>query len=117
MREVVTSARTRLEALRSDPRRRLAVVLGGVLIGLGLGSVHWLGLVLGGALVALPARSIPRGVAHGLGLGVLGLLVFVVQLALQGALGPTLSTGFVGAIGLAVGLGAPLLGALVRAVA
>ena len=107
----------RLAALRADDRQRAAVVLVGVLLGLGLGSVHWLGLVLGGAVVSLPARTVPRGLAAGLGLGVVGLLAFGALLAAQGALGPALTTGTVGVVTVAVGLAAPLLGALVRGVA
>lgn len=104
----------RLAALRADGRQRVMVVLGGVLLGLGLGSLHWFGLVVGGAVVALPARTFPRGLASGLGLGVLALLVFAAELALQGALGPALTTGLVGGISVAIGLALPLLGSLVR---
>lgn len=106
----------RLARLRADDRQRQLVLLGGALLGLALGSVHWLGLVLGGALVALPARSIRRGLLHGLALGVIGLLVFVTLLAWQGALAPVLTTGMVGGIAVGIGLGAPLLGSLVRAI-
>ena len=118
MRPTERSARAeveeRLTALRDRDRRRTLVVLGGVLLGLGLGSIHWLGLVLGGALVAMPARTVPRGLAHGLGLGVLGLAVFAGLLWTQGALAAALATGTIGAVSVGVGLGAPLLGAFVR---
>jgi hypothetical protein len=92
------------------------VIAAGVLLGLGLGSLHWLGLVIGGAVVALPARTVPRGLAYGLALGVLGLGVFAGLLAWQGALWPALSTGMVGGIAVAIGLVAPLLGSLVRGI-
>jgi hypothetical protein len=105
----------RLVRLRADDRQRRLTVLGGVLIGLGFGSLHWFGLVLGGAIIALPARSIPRGLAAGLGLGLLELLIFAALLTWQGALGPVLSTGMVGAITVVIGLAAPFLGSLVRA--
>lgn len=106
----------RLAALRADDRQRAAVVAAGVVLGVGLGWLHWLGLVLGGALVALPARTVPRGLALGLGLGVLVLVAFAAVLAANGALAPALSTGMVGGVTVAVGLGAPLLGSLVRGV-
>lgn len=106
----------RLSRLRADDRQGRLVVAGGVLIGLGLGSLHWFGLVLGGAIVALPARTVPRGLGYGLALGVLELLVFAALLAWQGALGSALSTGMVGGIAVAVGLVAPLLGSLVRGI-
>lgn len=104
----------RLAALRADDRRRAAVVVAGVLVGLGLGWLHWLALALGGALVALPARTVPRGLALGAGLGLLELLLVAVLLASRGTLGPVLETGTVGVVAVAVGLGAPLLGSLVR---
>lgn len=106
----------RLATLRADGAQRRLVILGGVLIGLGLGSLHWVGLVLGGVVVALPARTIPRGLAYGLGLGVLEMVVFASLLAWQGALGPALTTGVVGGIAVAIGLAAPVLGSLVRAI-
>lgn len=104
----------RLEALRASGSQRTMVVLGGLLLGLGLGSLHWFGLVVGGAVVALPARSVPRGIAHGLGLGVLQLVVFAGLLAWQGALGQALSTGIVGGITVGLGLALPVLGSLIR---
>jgi hypothetical protein len=104
-----------LARLRANERRRRLVILGVALIGLALGTLHWLGLVLGGALVALPAPSIRRGLANGIGLGVLGLLLFAALLVLEGALGPVLATGMVGGLAVAIGLAAPLLGSLVRA--
>lgn len=92
------------------------VRLAGVFLGLGLGSLHWIGLVVGGALVALPAKTFPRGLATGLAFGILVLVVFAVQLVWFGALGSTLSMGMIGGIGVAIGLAAPLLGSLVRGI-
>lgn len=111
-----TPHRDRLTAVRSDPRQRRIVVAAGVLLGLGLGSLHWFGLVIGGAVVALPARTVPRGLGYGLALGVSQLLVFAGLLAWQGALGPALSTGMVGGITVVIGLAVPLLGSLVRGI-
>ncbi|MFB6360746.1 MAG: hypothetical protein ABEH59_05430 [Halobacteriales archaeon] len=106
----------RLASIRADPRQRRLVIAGGLLVGLGLGALHWLGLVLGGALVALPARTIPRGLAHGLALGMVGLATAGLLLAANGALEAALSTGSIGGIAAGIGLAAPLLGAAVRAV-
>lgn len=112
----LATAADRLAELRANDRQRALVIAVGVIVGLGLGAVHWFGLVLGGAIVALPARTIPRGLAAGLGLGVAGLVVFTALLAAQGALAPALTTGVVGGISLAVGFAAPLLGATVRGI-
>lgn len=108
--------RDRLSALRSNPRQRRLVVAAGVLLGLGLGSLHWFGLVIGGAVVALPARTVPRGLGLGLALGVVELLVFGGLLTWQGALGPALSTGIVGGITVVIGFAAPIVGSLVRGI-
>lgn len=106
----------RLAELRTDDRQRRLVVVAGALLGLVLGSLHWFGLVIGGAIVALPARSIKRGLATGLGLGVLVLLVAATELALQGALAPALSTGTVVGSSAVIGVALPLWGALIRGV-
>jgi len=112
----LATARKRVTALRDDHRQRLAVAVLGVVVGLGLGTVSWYGLVLGGAIVALPARSFARGLAAGLGLGVLELLLFAWLLAANGALGPALTTGMVGGLSLGLGLAGPVLGSLIRGV-
>lgn len=106
----------RLAALRMDDRRRVGVMAVGIILGLGLGFVHWLGLVLGGAIVALPARTVLRGIVAGFGLGLLEMVLFVGLLAAHGGLGGALSTGQVGLVSVAVGFAGPMLGALVRGI-
>lgn len=105
-----------LAVVRADRRRRLGASLLGVGIGLGLATVHWIGFVVGGALVALPARRIRTGVLTGLGFGLLGWLVFLVTLADAGALSVYFETGLLLAVSLGTALGGGLLGGLVRGV-
>lgn len=112
--DVLAAIDHELAALRADERRRAGLIAVGLAVGLGVGSLHWFGLVLGGALVALPARSVRRGLVHGLSLGLVALLAFAALLAGHGALGPALGTGPVGALTLGIGVAAPLLGSLVR---
>ena len=76
--------------------------------GVGLASVHWTGIAIGGAFVGLLARTVPRGVMAGAAFGIVVWLVFAGAMAVDGALGPFLATGAFVALsaGVAVGLGA-----------
>ncbi|UIP00649.1 hypothetical protein Hbl1158_04620 [Halobaculum sp. CBA1158] len=69
---------------RSDSATRWAATALATIAGLGLASAHWLGLVAGAALVSLPQRTLPRGVAAGVAFGGLALLVAGASLALAG---------------------------------
>lgn len=72
----------RLDRVRTDPRTH-AVGLGVTLtVGLLLTSIHWLGLIVAGVLVALVAPTFRRGVAYAALAGVLALTVFAVLLGL-----------------------------------
>jgi len=106
-----------LSTLRADRRRRLGAALLGVGIGLAVATVHWIGFVLGGALVALPAARIRTGVLAGLGFGLVGWLVFLATLADAGALSVYFETGQLLAVSAGTALGGGLLGGLVRGVA
>lgn len=105
-----------LGALRADPVRRRWAISGAIVVGLVLAWVHWLGVVLGAVLVALPTRTWPRGVAAGFGFGALVWLAFAASLALAGTLGAYLGTMPLLAISVAVPIVLGLLGGLVRGV-
>jgi len=105
----------RMAAFRADDRRRRIGLAVALLAGVGVAWMHWLGLVVAGALVGLTRRSLPRALAAGVGVGVIVLATFVL-------LSPTLGTGELLALGqpayVAVGsaLALPLLGSLTRGV-
>lgn len=84
------------------------------LVGLALASVHWIGIVVGGTLVALPARTFPLGVASGLVFGVAVVFVFLLVLATGGLGGAAVAMGqpFWAAVG--IGIACSLLGSLAR---
>lgn len=106
-----------LTLVRETPRYHwLALVLGCVL-GLAAASLHWVGLVVGGALVGLVATTVRRAVLAGVGFGLLVLLVWATLLWLAGSLGQAMAMDefTLLAVGLAVAL--PTLGSLVRGVA
>lgn len=105
-----------LDAIRNRPKRRAIVISLCYGIGLGLASVHWLGLIAGGALVALPNRRLLTGIAAGF---VFGLLVIIVWFLLHwhaGMIGSIVGMGEFTGIAVAVAIGLPLLGSLVRGI-
>ena len=104
----------RLDALRVTPRRRRLATLVAALLSLAVVWLHWLGFVLGGALVALAQPSLRRGLLAGFGFGVLAWLAFAGWLMLTGDLARYLGMGQVLAVSTAVPLVGALLGSLAR---
>lgn len=108
-----------LEPVRTGRFREAAVVVAAA-VGLAATTVHWSGLVLGGALLGLVAGTLPRALSTAVSFGVLVLVAFAGSLFLGGSLAalavwPTTGPVFVVAAAAAVGL--PSLAALlVRAV-
>jgi hypothetical protein len=109
-----TSAFSRLFALQREPRRRRLATAGALVFGVVLGTVHWAGLLVGGALVGLCQPTLGRALAAGLGFGVAVLAVTTLRFALVGTLGSVLGTWPLVGVGVAVALVAGPVGALVR---
>jgi hypothetical protein len=106
------SAAAALDALRARPRTRRVATLAAVVVGLGLATVHWVWLVVGGAMVGLTRGSLPRALLAGLLFGALALAV---------SLGPfgfdpsaVLALAPAGYVWLGAGLVLPTFGALAR---
>lgn len=106
--------RGRLGTLREGPQADYAFAVAWLLAVL-VSTVHWGGLVAGGALVGVLAPSFLRALQRGfyVGVGVLGL--FAAYLAVFGALGTFLGMGQITLLTAAMTLAFPLLGASVRA--
>ena len=104
----------RLSALQRDSRRRLLATGGALVVGVVLATVHWAGLLVGGALVGLSQPTLRRALAAGLGFGVVVLGVTAVRLALAGTLEEVLATWPVVGVGVAIALVAGPVGALAR---
>ena len=105
-----------IEAWRRDPSRRIPLIVTGAFVGLLVTDVHWIGLLVGGALVGMPARSTRWALAYGLGFGVLAWIVFAVVQLGTGIGGYSAATTLLGlSLGMAVVLGT--IGASVRALA
>lgn len=108
---------SRLDEFRTNPAYRLLAVVVGAAIGLALAWTHWVGLLVGGVLVSLPALTPKRGVLAGFGFGVLSLLVFSGLLALHGSLSPALGMGRITALTVVIPLVFGTVGGLARMVA
>ena len=104
----------RIDAVRDVGPRRWAVAVAGALLGLALATTHWIGFLVGGALVALPQRTVPRGIVTGTGFGVLVWGAFLATLALDGTAAGYVGMGQVFYLSVAIPVVAAFLGSLVR---
>jgi hypothetical protein len=104
----------RLAAVRADDRRRRVALAGALLLGLAAATIHWWGLVVGGALVGLTRRTVPRALLAGFGFGILVLALFLVVTPATSvdALATLRPLSF---LTVGVALVAPVWGALLRA--
>jgi len=106
----------RLARLRDDSRVHWVALAVACLIGLVAATVHWLGLVLGGAMVGLVAASLRRALLAALGFGALVLTAWGGRLALSGSLGAAVAVGEFTVLAVAMAFGLPLVGSLVRGI-
>lgn len=104
----------RLQAVRSDPRRRTAALIAAALVGLVAASLHWSGLVLAGAVIGLVSRSLPRAVGAAVAFG--AAVLFVFALTLGDDLGRAVEMAPVVYVTAAAALGLPAVGSLVRGI-
>jgi hypothetical protein len=105
----------RVAAFRADDASRRVAFVAALAAGLGLSTLHWLGLVVGGALVALTRQSRLQGAAAAVGFGLL-TLVATVALTPGSSAGELLALAPLSYLGLALAVVAPLWGALARVV-
>lgn len=78
--------------------------------------MHWLGLVAGGMLVALPAKKPRYGILSGLVFGLLAVTVFLGGALLAGTLSSVLGTGLPAVLAVVSPIVLAPLGALIRAI-
>lgn len=109
-----TGPRSRLYAAQRSPRERWALAVAATAVGLALATVHWGGLLAGGALVGLCWPTLRRALVAGFGFGAAAVGAFAARLALAGSLGDALATGALFGVAVAVPLLAGPLGAAVR---
>jgi len=105
-----------LDRVRADRDRRRAAILVGAGVGLAVAQLHWAGLLLGGVLVGLASRDLPRALLSGLAFGVGALVVFLGGLAIAGTLSPALAMGQLTSLAVGLPIAAGLVGSLARGV-
>lgn len=111
----VERAESALASIRHDnTRRRIALVVAAA-IGLVVASVHWLGLVLAGALVGLTRRTLRGAVATGFLFGIVVLVASAVWIS-PGSPANVLALAPLTYVAVGIGLGAPTWGALARGI-
>lgn len=110
------SASKTLVEIRAERRNRLSALGFGILVGALLGSVHWLGLFVGGAIAGLGQRSISRGIGAGALAGVGIWLVFLATMQLHAAAVPALGSTPIIAVSFAIAVGYGAIGGLLRGV-
>ena len=103
-----------LYALQRTPRLRRVAAVVALLVGLGLATLHWGGLLVGGALVGLSMPTLRRALVAGLGFGLAGLVVAGARFALAGTLGAVLGAWPLVAVAVVAPLVAGPVGSLVR---
>lgn len=104
-----------LTDLRDGGTRQLVVLVVVAAVGVGLAWVHWVGLVVAGALVGLVSSDLPRAVLAGFLVGVVVLLANLLAVPTMGP-GEFLGLAPASYVTVAAALVAPVWGSLVRGV-
>lgn len=103
-----------LERVRTEHRPHVAAVAVAVALGLLLSWLHWVGLLVGGALVALVSPTLRRGIAGAIGFGAVVLVAFA--LSLGDSAWTVLEMTPVSYLVVASAFGLPVLGSLARGI-
>lgn len=109
-------AHRRLERVRRRPRVRGAATAAGVISGLAIALVHWLGFLVAGVTIGLFAPSLRQALGVGLGVGVVSVGFFLGGLWLDGFLDPALAMGRLAAVAGTVPIALILTGAAIRSI-
>lgn len=116
MSEATGTLRTQAARIRTDPPVHWGAMLLAFVVGLALAHVHWVGLVVGGALVGLVTTSLVRALLGGLSFGLVALTVWAGRLWMAGALSNGLAMGQITLVAVAIVILAPVLGSLTRGI-
>lgn len=105
-----------LGRIRETRTHRWTGILLGMFVGVVLASVHWGGFLVGGALVGMVSRDLPRAIVAGVGFGLVSLGVWIAFLWRAGAIDAAFGMGQFSLIAVGIPLGLSILGSLVRGV-
>jgi hypothetical protein len=105
-----------IDRLRADAPARVTFVGLGVLVGTLLGSLHWAGLFVGGAVAGIGQQSTFRGVGAGALCGLVVWVVFLATLGVDAAALPALQSMPIIAVSAAIAVAYGALGGLLRGI-
>ncbi|ELY87839.1 hypothetical protein C483_18118 [Natrialba hulunbeirensis JCM 10989] len=103
-----------LKSVRSEPRRRAVALVLAAGLGVVFAWLHWIGLVIGGALVGLVSTTFRRALVTAVGFGLVVLGLFVISLG--GATAQVLEMAPIVYLTVGAAIGLPVLGSLVRGI-
>lgn len=103
-----------LFSVQRAPRGRWFATALAAIVGLALASVHWSGLLVGGALVGWTSPTLGRAVVAGFLFGVLALVTFALTLWASGTLETALEMGPIPLVTIAIPLVLGTLGGISR---
>lgn len=109
--------REQLYDLQRHRRQRWVATALAAVLGLGLATLHWSGLAIGGALVGWAWPTLTRATVAGFGFGVVALVTFASTLVFADALEPALGMGAITLVTAAMPLVLGTLGGLSRGLA
>ncbi|ELY99801.1 hypothetical protein C482_09957 [Natrialba chahannaoensis JCM 10990] len=111
---IPASVEQELASIRTTPRRRASALV----LAAGLGVVfawhHWIGLVVGGALVGLVSTTFRRALVTAAGFGIVVLGLFVISLG--GATAQVLEMAPIVYLTVGAAIGLPVFGSLLRGI-
>lgn len=93
---------------------RVVLIAGAVVSGLTIATIHPLGILLGGALTGVFARTLPRGVLAGAGFGGLVAVVFVTNVWATGSLGRVSASTDIAVLPVAIAIVLGVVGGLAQ---
>ncbi|OIB56871.1 hypothetical protein [Natrialba sp. SSL1] len=111
---IPASVERELESIRTTPRRRAVALVLAAGLGVVFAWYHWIGLVLGGALVGLVSTTFRRALVTAVGFGLVVLGLFVISLG--GATAQVLEMAPIVYLTVGAAIGLPVLGSLVRGI-
>lgn len=110
-----TALARRTAAVRNDDRRRRIALVSAIGIGLGLAWIHWLGLIVGGALVGLTRRGLAGAIVAGAGFGAITVALTGLVISSVGMTG-LFALSRLTLVTVVAGITLPVWGALLRGV-
>lgn len=113
---VRATAVTALGSIRNQPMRRRVIIGAGVIVGLVIATVHWVGFLLAGLVIGFTAATPKSALAWSVGTWVIATGIFLGYARWHDQLAAVTGLGEVTVIALAIPLALVLLGSAVRVV-